>query len=241
LRGSAEADLGFLSAALSNASGAVRCAAVEALTDLGGARAAEAVAFASTDEEPEVCRAAVAALGRMRSEHGTAVGLPRLVELVERSTDPELLEFAIRALSETHAPEAAEVLRPLLRSSQPLLAVCAVEALAELSVESAADALLDGLQHAEPEVVKAAMQALSERPSPQAIARIGACLEHEAWDVRRLAADLLGRVSGDIALGLLRARLAREDSPTVQAAIGRALERIAGIRRTPPPGSFRQR
>jgi HEAT repeat protein len=95
--------------------------------------------------------------------------------------------------------------------------------------------------HSDAEVVKATMLALSDAPDPRVVAHLGACLDHEAWDVRRLAADLLGRVSGEPALALLRARLVGEDSPPVQAAISRALERAAGIRRSLPPGSPRPR
>lgn len=236
-----EADLAFLSAALSNPSEAVRRAALEALAEVGRSRGVDSVAFALADEELGVRRVAIAALGRIRADDGSAPGVPHLIDLIQRSQDSELVAVALRALGEAGDPHAVSVLRPLTRSERPLVAVSAVEALAQLSGPRRIDALLEGLLHGDAEVVKATMLALSEAPDPRVVAHLGACLDHEAWDVRRLAADLLGRVSGEPALGLLRARLAGEESPPVQAAIARALERAAGIRRSLPPGSPRPR
>jgi HEAT repeat protein len=78
------------------------------------------------------------------------------------------------------------------------------------------------------------MRSLVETDDPRVLVHLGACLDHEAWDVRRLAADLISR-AGDPAIGLLRARLRVEDNPLVKDAISRALEQMAGVRRTPAP------
>ncbi|MFZ5892137.1 MAG: HEAT repeat domain-containing protein [Myxococcota bacterium] len=237
-----DAELAFLSSALSNSSGSVRSAAVEALASVGGARAVSAVAFALADEEQEVRRMAVAALGKIRGEDGSAPGVPHLIDLVQRAHEADLVAAAARALGEAGDHHALAVLRPLIRSPQAFVAVSAVEALAELAGARRVESLLDGLSHSDAEVVKATMLALSDAPDPRVVAHLGACLDHDAWDVRRLAADLLGRISGETALGLLRARLSGEDSPPVQAAISRALERAAGQRRSlPPGGSLRPR
>jgi len=243
-RGSLAEDIAFLSDALSNTSALARRAAVEALAELGGAGGVSAIAFALTDEEREVRRAAVAALGRMRGEDGSVVGLAQLIELVERAPDPDLLAAAVRALGDTGDAHAIAVLKPLFRAAQPYVAVSAVEALARVAGPRRVDVLLEGLAHSDAEVVKATMLALSDAADPRVIAHLGACLDHDAWDVRRLAADLLGRVSNETALGFLRARIPSEDSPPVQEAISRALERSAGVRRTPIPpplGSLRPR
>jgi HEAT repeat protein len=243
-RGSRAADVTFLSAALSNDSAHVRRAAVEVLADLGGAEGVDAIAFALTDEERDVRRSAVGALGRMRAHDGTAAGAKHLMELVAHSADPDLLAVAVRALGETGDVHAVPVLKPLFRSAQPVVAVSAVEALARIAGPRRVDALLEGLAHSDAEVVKATMLALSDATDPRVIAHLGACLDHDAWDVRRLAADLLGRLPGEATLELLRARIPNEDSPPVQEAIARALDRAAGMRRTPVPaplGSLRPR
>ncbi len=234
-------DLELLSNALSSPATSVRRAAIEALSEVGKAEGVDPVAFALADEEPEVRRVAVVALGRMRAEDGSAPGVSHLLDLVQNSQDSELIAAAARALGDARDPHAFGVLRPLARSDHPLVAVSAVEALAELAGPRRLEALLEGLSHPDAEVVKATLLALSDTPDARVVAHLGACLDHDAWDVRRLAADLLGRVSGEPALGLLRARLAVEDSPPVQTAISRALERAAGIRRSAPPGSLRPR
>jgi HEAT repeat protein len=238
LHGRAQGDthLELLSGALSNPMTSIRRAAVEALAEVGMAQGVEPVAFALADEEPEVRRMAVVALGRIRADDGSAPGVPHLIDLVQHSQDSELVAAAARALGDARDQHAFAVLRPLVRSEHALVAVSAVEALAQLTGPRRLESLLDALTHSDAEVVKATMLALSDAPDPRVVAHLGACLDHDAWDVRRLAADLLGRVSGEPALGLLRARLAVEDSPPVQAAISRALERAAGIRRSQPPG-----
>lgn len=239
-----DADLPFLSAALASSEGAVRRAAIEALAEISGKGSVEAVAFALTDEERDVRAAAVVALGRIRSEDGSSPGAPHLIDLVQRSRDAELVAAAIHALGESGDPRGVAVLKPLTRSGEPFVAVSALEALARLSGEHRVEALLDGLQHADAEVVKATMLALCDAAADaRVLTHLGACLGHDAWDVRRLAADLLGRVSGDGALVLLRERLASEASPMVQEAIARSVAHIAGIRRSllPPMGSLRPR
>ena len=79
---------------------------------------------------------------------------------------------------------------------------------------------------------------LQRRRDPRAVAHLGACLDHDAWDVRRLAADLLGRIGDGSAMGLLRAKLSTEGEPLVREAVARALELLeagGGLRRTTPP------
>jgi hypothetical protein len=88
------------------------------------------------------------------------------------------------------------------------------------------------------------MLALGDTVDPRVLAHFGACLDHEAWDVRRLSADMLAHAGGETASVLLRARLPNEDNPLVQEAINRALEVGGGMRHTPPPlraGSLRPR
>lgn len=224
-RGSVKADLAFLSDALSNPSARVRRSAVEALASLAGEDTAETVAFALTDEERSVREAAVAALGRMRSESGDASGLPYLVAMVERFSDPELIAAAARAMGETDDPSAAAALAPLVGSGHALVAISAIEALSRRGDPRHARAFQSALSHPQPEVVKAALLALSELDQPGLSSLLAECLEHPVWDVRRLAADLLGRVGGAEVERLLRARLEREDSAAVQEAIARALGR----------------
>lgn len=243
IRATVAEDVGYLSLLLSNPAKAVRRAALAGLGNAGSELGVQAAAFALTDEEPEVRYAAVLALSRLRSADGVLSGLSKLLELVERSNDEELVAAALEALAEAGDERVLNVLRPLVRNAPPMVAVAAIEALARLPDTRRVDALIEGLSHGQSEVVKASMLALGDTIDPRVLAHFGACLDHEAWDVRRLSADMLGRAGGESASVLLRARLSNEDNPLVQDAINRALE-LGGLRHTPPPvraGSLRPR
>ncbi len=239
--GDLDQDLEYLARELNSESAVVRRAVAEALGSVQSARSVDIVVFALTDEEPEVQLAAVRALGRARAPEGQPLGVERLLELIERSPDEVLVAAALPALGETQDHRAAAALRPLARSASALVAVSAVEALGALALGARAShalsGLIEALGHPEPEVVKAAASALSEQPGPRVVTHLGACLDHEAWDVRRLAADLLGRRGGPGTMELLTARHALEPDRSVREAVARALTRLASGRFTtsPPP------
>ncbi len=239
VRGSLEADVEFLSSALSSAGPQVRRASLQALAEVGGELAVEPIAFSVTDEEPEVRFSAVRALGRVRGGDGAPLGISHLIGLVERAVEPELVAQALLSLGETSDPRALPILRPFMRSGDPTAAVAAIEALGAFPELRRVEALIEGLSHSAAEVVKAALMSLGESSDPRVLLHLGACLDHEAWDVRRLVADLLARYGGPAA-GPLRARLTAEEDPLVREAIGRALERVAGVRKSMPPtrGSY---
>jgi HEAT repeat protein len=244
IRDTVAQDVAYLSLLLSNSAKAVRRAALAGLGNAGSELGAHAAAFALTDEEPDVRYAAVLALSRLRSADGVLSGLGKLLELVEKSDDEELVVAAMGALAEAGDARVLTVLRPLVRNASPMVAVAAIEALARVPDSRRVEALIEGLSHTESEVVKASMLALGDSFDPRVLAHFGACLDHDAWDVRRLSADMLGRVGGDSASALLRARYASEDNPLVQEAISRALETSHGTRHTPLPhraGSLRPR
>ncbi|MEO6603187.1 MAG: HEAT repeat domain-containing protein, partial [Polyangiaceae bacterium] len=244
IRGTVADDVAYLSLLLSNSVKAVRRVALSGLGNAGSELGVQAAAFALTDEEPEVRYAAVLALSRLRSQEGVLSGLSKLLELVERSSDEELVTAALGALAEAGDARVLTVLRPLVKHASPMVAVAAIEALARVPDARRVEALIEGLSHAQAEVVKASLLALGDTIDPRVVAHFGACLDHDAWDVRRLSVDMLGRAGGESASALLRARLANEDNPLVQDAINRALELAGGMRHTPLPlraGSLRPR
>jgi HEAT repeat protein len=234
-----EQDVSFLSAALSSENAVLRRAAVDGLAAIGSALGVEAVAFALTDEEREVALAAVRALGRLRNQDGSIAGISHLLELVEHSEDEALVAAAVQALGDTGDVRALSALRPLVKSGAAMAGVAAVEALGRLPGPQAIDALIDALGHSDSEVVKSALRVLAGAGEPRVLAHLGACLDHEAWDVRRLSADLLGQSGRDTAAGMLRAKLGTEDEPLVREAIQRALSEIemaiGTVRVTAPP------
>jgi HEAT repeat protein len=240
---SANDDVAYLSEALSSEHPSVRRAALSALSAFGGELVLEPIAFALTDETCDVRQAAVRALGRLRSPDGAPLGLERLHALVSEGADPTLVAAAVRALGEIGSPQSWDTLAALT-SAEARVAVAAVEAVAASSDPRRVDVLIGALGHADAEVVKAAVRALATIPDVRVIGELAVCLEHRAWDVRRLVAELLGRIGGDLALTHLRGRLEAETEPHVSDALLRALaeaETSGGRRQTAPPPSLGRR
>jgi len=224
--GSIADDVAYLTGALSSADRETRLTAIEAVGEVASHLGMDAVQFALADEEREIQLSAVRALGRLRSADGRAAGADRLVELVGESNDPELTAMAARALGEAADPRARMSLHPLALSKSPLVAVAAVETLGKLDDPERIEPLLEAARHPNSEVVKAALLALESVRDTRALEQLGLALTHEAWDVRRLAADCVGRFGGRDAAWLLRDRMLGEGEPLVREAISRALSAI---------------
>jgi HEAT repeat protein len=101
-----------------------------------------------------------------------------------------------------------------------------VETLGRLDNPEKLSALLEATTNLHAEVVKAVLLALEGVADKRALGPMGRALTHEAWDVRRLAADCLGRFGGEEAARLLRERMSAEHEPLVREAFGRALGAI---------------
>jgi hypothetical protein len=71
--------------------------------------------------------------------------------------------------------------------------------------------------------VKLTLLEIARAQDARALTRIGMALDHDASDVRKLAAELLGQEGGTASQSLLRARLEREKDPTVRDAIAQAI------------------
>jgi len=224
--GSVEDDVAFLTGVLSSAEPATRLTAVQAVGEVGSDLGLEAIQFALADEEREIQLSAVRALGRLRTAEGRPAGADRLMELLRDAADPILTAAAARALGEAADARACGALAALCLSASPLIAVAAVEALGRLDEPQKVDALLKATAHPHSEVVKAVLLALETMTDIRALDPMGTALRHPAWDVRRLAADCLGRFGGDDAARLLRDRMGQENEPLVREAISRALGAI---------------
>jgi HEAT repeat protein len=236
--GSAAEDATFLAEAASNEHATVRRAALEAIGRFGTASALEAASFGVTDEAQEVQLAAIRALGRLRSESGQALGTARLIEVVGTFADEGLGVAGIEALGETEDPASLDLLRSVAREGGAMRAAAAVQALGRIDAPGRVDAIVQALSHAEPEVVKAALRTLAhEERDARAATYVAESLDHDAWDVRRLAAELLGRRADAAAKQVLRQRLIGEQEPLVREEIQRSLAEAEGIpvRRTMPP------
>ncbi len=219
-----EDDVRVLELALAHDNPRVRRAAIEALSHSRRSTAAEAVAFALSDEEQEVRLAAVRALGRL----GCTDPLVRLAAAA--GADPVVLAAALRVLGEVDADLAVDTAGPLVRDPGAAVACAAVEVLGRLAPACSARgtvacerAMLTALEHPDTQVVKLALSLLGARPLQDAFSRVAGCLDHRSWEVRRAAAERLGRERTPGAEALLRARYGRETDPVVRDVIAQAL------------------
>lgn len=216
-------DVDFANRSLSHADPRVRRMAVDALAAVGGAEARGPVSFALADEERDVRLAAVRALGRL----GCA---EPLIALLGSSDDRDVIAATLRALAEADPHEGIAAATPLVRSHDAAIACAAVEAIGGYGGAARDEALFAALEHHDPEVVKLALGGLAREPDARALARLGTCLDHASWEVRRVASELLGQSKVAAAQELLRGRLEREKEPVVREALTVALS----LR--PPPG-----
>jgi HEAT repeat protein len=231
-----EADVHWLRGALGAAASEVRRAAAEALATLVAARTVEvdeALAFALTDEASEVRAAAARALGA----HVSAASLAAL-ERAAADVDAAVRTAAARAIAEIAAVDgpsgeqaALAVLRRLADGAEVVVAVPAIEALGALVDPNDDARLLRALRGEDAEVVKASARALGARaatPSAeQAREALARTLSDGRWDVRRAAAQALGR-HGPAAHALLYARRSVETDSLVLEALDEALGRSLG-------------
>ena len=227
--GDAVDDVAFLSAAMSSADPETRKAAVDAIAKIGLESGLDAVELAVADEVRDVQLSAVRALGRLRTGEGRRPGVDRLIDLTG-GNDAEIAAAAARALGEATDPRACASLVALVGSASPIVAVAAVEALGRIRDRASIEALISVGEDVHVEVTKAVLLALDRIADSRAFARVGRALDHDAWDVRRVAADCLGRFGGHAAADLLRARLAIEKEPIVAEAI---VEAIASLEAPP--------
>ena len=222
--GASPRDVAFLERALAHADPRARRAAIDALAQLGGDAVADAVSFALADEERDVQLSAIRALGHLRR------GAP-LVDLVTAARDPALVTAALRALGDADGDLAFGAAHPLLEHADAAIACAAVEAIGRLGPRRK-DALFEALEHPDIEVVKMALSEIALDLDARALARLGLCLDHPSWEVRRLTAELLGSDGSAPAQALLKARYEREKDPVVREAIAEAVS----VR--PPPDGF---
>jgi len=227
LLGSVEDDLAFLAKLLDSSDERVRRAAVVALGDVGIAAGFESLRRALGDGSNEVRLAAIASLGRLRTPDGSPAATACLLELLRDDDDSELVATVLHALGATGDPAAVPSLTKLVGSKHTPIVVAAITALARIDPAAGLAPFLEAARSEDPEVAKAALLALEGSSDPRALACFQAALEHEAWDVRTLAADCLGPAGGALAEPWLRDRLSREPSPIVREAIDRALGAIA--------------
>jgi len=226
----------------------VRLAAVEALGQIGGERAAVILAPLVQATDVELAQAALTALGSIRhpaalppllaalrlpqaklrlaalhglSRDGSAEMIEPLRGVIATDSDQNIAQAAIAALSRLDKPEAVTTLVGLTAKSAHRPAI--VSALAKLDVTRVAW-LARGLNHADAEVRRAVVEALARMRQPQASEYLLAALEDPAAAVR-LAAVAAFKELGNLQAKRKLANLARTDSDSlVRRAAGQAVK-----------------
>ncbi len=215
-----------LQATLSADDARARRAAVLALPRLGAERALELAGFALADEDVDVQVAAVHVLAQLEDSAKKKLGAEHL-RLALRALFEPVVAAAARALGAIGDRSSMAALRELLSDSRAGVAVAAMESLRMLDDPMLDDLLVEALGQTDEELVKEALRAIAQSSTVRRAARVALGLEHSAWDVRQLAAQLLGPLGGEGTREALEARLAREGDASVRDAIEEALERLS--------------
>lgn len=228
----------------------VRIAAIESLGKIGGSRAVSLLARASTDENPDVARAAVIGMGSI--SHPDA--LHPLLDVL-RSSDASRRIDALRALGNRGGEGAVDAIQWIAAGdSEPAVIQAAVEALASLGTSESIASLValsatparreacivclarqtkrlqveriaEGLSHPQPEVRVAVVEALQRIKTPVASELLAAALDDEEAAVRLAAAGALGRLGSRFAERKLLAMATSDPDLAVRRVSRAALER----------------
>jgi HEAT repeat protein len=199
----------------------VRIAALEALGNIGGERAAAIAAPFVEADDPDLGRAALAALGNIA--HPDA--LPPLIKAL-RAPDANLRSGAAAALGERGGAEALEHLqRVAATDSEPAVFEAAIIALKKLATAEAMASLV--ALTADSRRREAASSALAQVPDSQ-IENVARGLSHHSAEVRRAVVEVLARMKRQRASELLRGALADADASVRLAAteaLGKSYQR----------------
>jgi len=177
------------------------------------------VALAKQDDDPELAREAVSALGRMADGPAAEAALLEILREGERD-----LPAAVRSLGMVHSLESVPELVSLSEGAEPELRSVAVEALGLIGTDEAVAAVLGAYRQENVDAARAeAARALGRlRRADQAGELAGALRTAPGVEVRAACAEALGRLGGAAAKDALIEALG-QDSGAVREAALRAL------------------
>jgi HEAT repeat protein len=177
-------------------------------------RAIDALVFALKDEEPEVRKAVVQALGVAVS--GKAL---RPLMLAITDDDPEVRMLAAEALGSAGTIEARDALVPLLEDSDLWVRAAAARGLGEIGGEAAAALLTSRLQAAADIFLLALIDALGKLAFPQSLGPLLMLVDHPDPEVRKTVLAALASYGGESVRQAFIARLSDPHWSVRKAAV----------------------
>jgi HEAT repeat protein len=215
-----------LVALLGSADAGVRVAAVRALGLIGGEHeGVTALCLALVDPEPTVRAGACRSLGQL----GASVACPSLLAATDDESPP-VRAAAVQALVALDNPVARPRLREIvLEDCSPAVVIHAIAGLGRSGGDLDLTLLMSLCRSTDHEVAKAAARALVRYPAHRATAAVLGLLDHERWDVRWAAAEVLAERGDVTALAPLRRVHAVEPDPLVRQVLAGAVARLEGL------------
>jgi len=205
---------------------AVRVAAATALGAIGGEHeGVTALCLALADEHPAVRAAACRSLGQL----GAAAACQALLQ-ASADDSAQVRAAAVQALVSLDNPVALARLREIVLSdSAPAVVIPALAGLGHSGSDLDLTMLMSLCRSSDHEVAKAAARGLVRFSAHRATAAVLGLLDHERWDVRWAAAEVLAERGDLTALAPLRRVQAVEPDPLVRQVLGGAVGRLEGL------------
>jgi len=204
----------------------VRVAAATALGHIGGEHEGiTALCLALADGHQAVRAAACRSLGQLGAASACQA-------LLQASTDDsaQVRAAAVQALVSLDNPVALGRLREIVLSdSAPGVVIPALAGLGHSGSDLDLTMLMSLCRSSDHEVAKAAARGLVRFSAHRATAAVLGLLDHDRWDVRWAAAEVLAERGDLTALAPLRRVQAVEHDPLVRQVLGGAVGRLEGL------------
>jgi len=198
----------------------VRCKAALALGHMKVQSAVEALGALLDDKDPDVRASASCALRE--------IGKPAVPFLLKalKDTNADVREDAVQALGEIRDPATLDALVLLVGDKDEGVLRSVLKALAEFDDPRAIKGLIRALKEPDESLVFVAVQSLVKRGSPAVEPLIGALADKDPR-IQRLAAEALGQIGDERAIGPLTRLISDEASdPRVSESARAAVRKI---------------
>ena len=187
--------------ALNDESGNVRCAAANALANLGDKSSISLLSNLLSHEEWRVRRCAIAAMGSLKDNQ-----ILKYVEPALKDMEWEVRKAAVKALGELKEPNIINSITSSMNDEEWEVRKAAVEALGELKEPNIINSITSAIKDKDWEVRKAAVEALGKIKDLASVKTLTIALNDRDDDVRGAAVLVLQEFRDPAAIGQLGTR-----------------------------------